>query len=65
MIGDARKRRVEALYLLTTTAPGYFRGHGFADCPRDEAPAGIRESWEFRSGCPQTSTFLKRALPAR
>lgn len=60
--GAARKAGLRALYLLTTTAPDYFRRHGFADWPRAEAPDGIRESWEFRLGCPSTSSLMKRAL---
>ena len=58
----ARKVGLRAVYLLTTTAPDYFRRHGFADWPRAEAPDGIRESWEFRTGCPSTSSFMRRGL---
>ena len=58
----ARRSELRALYLLTTTAREYFVGQGFADCPRDEAPPGIRESWEFRTGCPSSSAFMKRRL---
>ncbi|PYQ19921.1 MAG: hypothetical protein DMF79_11520 [Acidobacteria bacterium] len=61
-LGLARKMGLRAVYLLTTTAPDYFRGRSFTDCPRDEGPAGIRESWEFRAGCPSTSAFMKRTL---
>lgn len=59
-----RGRRLElrGIYLLTTTARDYFSRHGFADSPRDAAPAAIRESWEFRSGCPGTATFMGLAL---
>ena len=58
----ARRSELRGLYVLTTTAREYFVGQGFADCPRDEAPAGIRESWEFRAGCPSSSAFMKRSL---
>jgi len=51
-----------SVYLLTTTARDYFARRGFADCPRDAAPAAIRESWEFRMGCPSTAAFMKRAV---
>ena len=61
-LGLARKIGLRAVCLLTTTAPEYFRRRGFTDCPRDEAPAGIREAWEFRAGCPSTSAFMKRTL---
>lgn len=61
-LGLARKVGLRAVYLLTTTAPDYFRRHGFADCPRTQAPVGIRESWEFKAGCPSTSSFMKRTF---
>jgi len=51
-----------SVYLLTTAARDYFARRGFADCPRDQAPAAIRESWEFRTGCPSTAAFMKRAV---
>jgi N-acetylglutamate synthase-like GNAT family acetyltransferase len=59
----ATRLALRAVYLLTTDARDYFARHAFVDCPRDEAPPGIRESWEFRSGCPSTAALMKR-LPA-
>jgi amino-acid N-acetyltransferase len=50
------------LYLLTTTAQRYFERYGFQSCAREEPPAGIRQSWELREGCPATATLMKRAL---
>jgi len=58
----AKLLSLRSVYLLTTTARDYFARHGFSDCPRDEAPAAIRESWEFRSGCPSTAAFMKRTV---
>jgi amino-acid N-acetyltransferase len=58
----AKLVNLRSVYLLTTTARDYFARHGFSDCPRDEAPAAIRESWEFRSGCPSTAAFMKRPV---
>jgi amino-acid N-acetyltransferase len=58
----ARQVRLRAVYLLTTTARDYFARRAFADCPREQAPAGIRESWEYRSGCPSTAAFMKRPV---
>ena len=58
----ARRSELRALYLLTTTARAYFVNQGFLDCPRDQAPPGIRESWEFRVGCPSSCAFMKRSL---
>jgi amino-acid N-acetyltransferase len=53
---------LRALYLLTTTARGFFLKHGFSDCSREEAPPGIRESWEFKTGCPASSAFMRREV---
>lgn len=58
----ARRRRLRALYLLTTTARPFFLGHSFADTPRDAAPEGIRDCWEYRAGCPASSAFMSRPL---
>ena len=58
----AKRLRLRAVYLLTTSARGSFARRGFADCPRDEAPAAIRESWEFRTGCPSTAALMKRPV---
>jgi amino-acid N-acetyltransferase len=58
----AKKVNLRSVYLLTTNARDYFARRGFADCPRDEAPAAIRGSWEFRSGCPSTAAFMKRLV---
>ncbi|HSD27371.1 MAG TPA: arsenic resistance N-acetyltransferase ArsN2 [Vicinamibacteria bacterium] len=58
----AKRVSLRSVYLLTTNARDYFARHGFSDCPRDQAPAAIRESWEFRSGCPSTAAFMKRPV---
>jgi len=59
----ARKLKLEALYLLTTTADAYFRRYGFQDFAREKAPEAVRSSWEFNSGCPASSAFMR--WPAR
>ena len=59
----ARKLGLDALYLLTTTAGPYFQRHGFQDLAREKAPAAVRESWEFASGCPSSSALMR--WPAR
>jgi amino-acid N-acetyltransferase len=53
---------LRAVYLLTTTARDYFARRGFADCPREAAPPTIRESWEFRAGCPSSAALMQRAV---
>ena len=58
----AKRLRLRSVYLLTTTARDYFARRGFADCPREQSPAAIRESWEFRTGCPSTAAFMRRPV---
>ena len=58
----ATRVKLRTVYLLTTTARDYFARHGFVDCPREEAPAPIRESWEFSTGCPSTAAFMSRPV---
>lgn len=50
------------LYLLTTAMRDYFARAGFEVVPRDEAPPGIRDSWEFKNGCPSSAAFMRRDL---
>jgi len=58
----AKRVQLRSVYLLTTTARDYFARRGFVDCPREEAPAAIRGSWEFRVGCPSTAAFMRRLV---
>jgi amino-acid N-acetyltransferase len=58
----ARQLELRSVYLLTTSARDYFTRQGFGDCPREEAPPAIRESWEFRAGCPSTAVLMRRAV---
>jgi len=58
----AGRLNLGTVYLLTNDARDYFARRGFSDCPREEAPPGIRESWEFSTGCPASAAFMKRAV---
>ena len=58
----AERVGLRSVYLLTTTARDYFTRRGFGDCPREAAPAAIRDSWEFKSGCPSTAAFMARKV---
>jgi len=58
----ARRERLAALYLLTTTAPGFFAALGFVPVARAEAPEGIRGSREFASLCPGSSVMMRLVL---
>jgi N-acetylglutamate synthase-like GNAT family acetyltransferase len=58
----ARLVPLRAVYLLTTSAREYFARCGFAACAREDAPAAVRESWEFRTGCPATAVLMMRPV---
>jgi amino-acid N-acetyltransferase len=61
-VSEARKLELRTVYLLTTTAPAFFTRLGFEVTARESAPPDIRESWEFKSGCPETAQFMRRAI---
>jgi len=58
----AARLALSSVFLLTTDAQEYFARMGFAECPREEAPPAIRESWEFKTGCPSSAAFMKRSV---
>jgi len=58
----ARAQGVTALYLLTTTAERYFARRGFQPIAREQVPAAVRGSAEFRSLCPASAACLWMAL---
>jgi len=53
---------VETLYLLTTTAAGFFAGRGYDDIDREEAPEAIRSTTEFDDLCPASATCMRKRL---
>ena len=57
----ARRRGLQSLYLLTTTAGEYFPRFGFSIVDRESAPEPVRQSREFSEACPSTALFM--ALP--
>ena len=53
---------VHRLWLLTTTAPDFFRRLGYVDAARAYAPAAVRASGEFKSLCPASAICLSKRL---
>jgi N-acetylglutamate synthase-like GNAT family acetyltransferase len=64
IISDAEVRGIHALYLLTTTAEGYFPSFGFRPITRDTVPADVRATAEFRSACPASAAVMMRDVCA-
>jgi amino-acid N-acetyltransferase len=51
-----------AVYLLTTTAEGFFPKFEFMPIERGEVPATVQTSIEFRSVCPASAVVMRRRL---
>ena len=62
VVATAREAGLRELYLLTTTAPGFFERLGFARVERCDVPAVVADSWEFRVGCPQSAQAMRLTL---
>jgi amino-acid N-acetyltransferase len=62
VLATAKARGVSAVYLLTTTAEGFFPKFGFARVSRVDVPASVRRSIEFTSVCPSSATVMRKDL---
>jgi amino-acid N-acetyltransferase len=58
----ARERRIEDVYLLTTTAEQYFPRFGFTCVCRDDVADEVRASIEFRTACPASAVAMQKSL---
>lgn len=70
-IGDRLVAAIEAraatqglrrLVLLTETAAPFFARRGYAAIARDQAPAAVHASTEFRALCPASATCMIKSL---
>ncbi len=57
-LASAWKSDIDRVYLLTTTAPEFFRRFGFAEIDRALVPASLQASPEFATLCPSTATCM-------
>lgn len=60
--GDATVAGARMLYLLTTTADGYFPRLGFQRITRDQLPEAISASEELKGACPASAVVMARAI---
>jgi amino-acid N-acetyltransferase len=58
----ARKTGVHCLYLLTTTAAGFFAKIGYETIDRETVPIEIKNTTEFSSICPSTAEVMRKFL---
>ncbi|PSG96063.1 GNAT family N-acetyltransferase [Thermoplasmatales archaeon SW_10_69_26] len=58
----AQTQDVQTMYLLTTTAAGFFRQRGYEVIKRTAAPAAIQRTSEFSKLCPASATCMAKPL---
>lgn len=62
IIAEAKAAGAKDLVLLATTAAGWFPRFGFTTINRDDAPAALHESVEFKSACPASAVVMSQRL---
>lgn len=58
----AASNSVRNLYLLTTTAEGFFAAHGYQMIERSKAPQDIQQTCEYQSLCPSSAASMFKRL---
>lgn len=58
----AKDRGRQTAFLLTTTAEKFFPKLGFEPIVRDDVPASVQASIEFRSACPASAVVMRKRL---
>ena len=62
ILAEVRGRGAKRVWLLTTTAAGFFSKNNFQECERSAAPASILATEEFASVCPATAICMRKDL---
>jgi amino-acid N-acetyltransferase len=62
LIGTAQKSGAREVWLLTTTAEGFFAANGFARVARTDAPAAVAATSQFKSLCPDSAALMRLVL---
>lgn len=58
----ARASDISDLWLLTTTAAGFFRRMGYADVERSKVSAEVKSTTQFAQLCPATAACMRKTL---
>ena len=58
----AKDRGRQTAFLLTTTAEKFFPKLGFEAIARDDVPASVQASIQFRSACPASAVVMRKRL---
>lgn len=62
VLEKAREKRLEAIYLLTTTAEAYFPRFGFEPIARERVDPRLHASRELQGACPQSARCMMRVM---
>ncbi len=62
MLLHAWLKGVGEVYLLTTTAAGFFEKQGFEAAVRAEAPKVIQNTTEFKTVCPVSAVCMRKKI---
>jgi amino-acid N-acetyltransferase len=54
------EKKLQEIYLITTTAAPFFEKQGFLQVDRARVPEAIRQTAQFTGGCPATATVMFR-----
>jgi amino-acid N-acetyltransferase len=61
-LDQARQEGLQAVYLLTTTAPEYFPRFGFQPVARADVAPAVQQSVEFTGACPASALVMRVEL---
>ncbi|MCE7064867.1 arsenic resistance N-acetyltransferase ArsN2 [Dyadobacter sp. CY326] len=60
LLANADEQRVQAVYLITTTAGRYFDRYGFTPIDREQVPEAIQQTRQFSGLCPSSAVVMNR-----
>lgn len=58
LVNHLEESTTKPIYLLTTTADGYFFKRGYAQVTREEAPPEVQNTNEFKLLCPDDAVLM-------
>lgn len=58
----AKEQNIDDIYLLTTTAEGFFAKLGYSAISRNNIPSAVKRSEEFSSICPDSATVMVKTM---
>jgi amino-acid N-acetyltransferase len=60
--GKIKERGIHNLYLLTTTAEGFFEKNNYETISREDVSEAIRQTAEFKGVCPSSAIVMKKVI---